>query len=171
MKKPQREAMDTSNPKPASESAGSAPHAALLRTHLLWGWCTLLVFLTVGLILEAFHGFKVAGYLKVTNETRRLLWTLAHAHGTLFGLINLAFFATLKSLPTWPEPNTRFASITLRAATVLMPVGFFVGGLFIYGGDPGLGILLVPIGGLLLLVSVGATLRGASRYFLDPDDN
>lgn len=164
MKKPQREALVTSNPNMTPGPTGMAPHAALLRTHLMWGWCTLLIFLTAGLILEAFHGFKVAGYLKVTNETRRLLWTLAHAHGTLFGLINLAFFATLKSLPTWPEPNARFASITLRAATVLMPVGFFVGGLFIYGGDPGLGILLVPIGGLLLLVAVGATVRAVHRF-------
>jgi hypothetical protein len=30
----------------------------------------------------------------------------------------------------------------------------------IYAGDPGLGILLVPVGALLLLAAVGLTLRG-----------
>ena len=37
---------------------------------------------------------------------------------------------------------------------MLLPTGFFLGGIFIYGGDPGLGVLLVPIGGLLLVVAV-----------------
>ena len=35
-----------------------------------------------------------------------------------------------------------------------MPVGFLLGGLFPLGGDPGPGIVLVPIGGVLLLVGV-----------------
>ena len=131
----------------------------LVRTHLIWGWWALLIFLTLGLILEGLHGFKVALYLNVSNDTRRLLWTLAHAHGSLLGLVNLAFFATLKSLPGWPESKAQATSISLRAATVLMPTGFFLGGFFIYGGDPGLGILLVPVGGLLLLASVAATVR------------
>jgi hypothetical protein len=33
----------------------------------------------------------------------------------------------------------------------------------IYAGDPGLGVLLVPLGGLLLLVAVYVTARGLSR--------
>ena len=45
---------------------------------------------------------------------------------------------------------------------VLMPVGFFLGGVWIYGGDPGLGVLLVPIGAAALFVAVALTARGVS---------
>ena len=41
-----------------------------------------------------------------------------------------------------------------------MPMGFFLGGVVIYDGDPGLGILLVPIGGILLFVAVLLTALG-----------
>gem|GEM_PF-5304127 len=34
------------------------------------------------------------------------------------------------------------------------------GGVVFYGGDPGVGILLLPIGAVLLLVAVALTLRG-----------
>jgi len=140
------------------------PLVPLIQRHLRVGWRTLLVFLTLGLVLESFHGFKVEAYLKVSNEIRRLMWTLAHAHGTLLGLVNLAFAATARMLPSWPSPRQRFASTTLLAATVLMPAGFFLGGLFIYAGDPGLGILLVPIGGILLFTAVLQTAL-ALKYF------
>lgn len=150
-----------SDPVPALPASLSAD---LVRRHLKFGWWTLLVYLTAGLALEALHGFKIEAYLRVTNETRRLMWTLAHAHGTLLGLVNLAFAATLRAVPAWPEPNKRFASSALIAATILMPAGFFLGGIFIYAGDPGLGILLVPVGGILLFASVLMAAR-ALRYF------
>jgi len=35
-----------------------------------------------------------------------------------------------------------------------MPAGFFLGGVRVYAGDPGVGIVLVPVGGLLLLAAV-----------------
>ncbi len=132
---------------------------ALIRRHLEFGWWALLIFLTGGLALEALHGFKVGAYLMVTNETRRLMWTLAHAHGTLLGLVNLAFAATVRAIPAWSEPNRRFASSALIAATVLIPAGLFLCGLFIYAGDPGLGILLVPLGGILLFAAFFLTAR------------
>ena len=128
------------------------------------GWWTLLVFLTLGLALEALHGFKVGAYLKVSNETRRLMWTLAHAHGTLLGLVNLAFAATLRLLPAWPESRRFLASTALLAATILMPAGFFLGGAFIYAGDPGLGILLVPPGGVFLFTAVLLTALALKHY-------
>ena len=53
------------------------------RLHLRFGWWSLLVFMTLGLMLEALHAFKMGVYLDVSSETRRLLWTLAHAHGAL----------------------------------------------------------------------------------------
>jgi hypothetical protein len=133
---------------------------ALIQRHLRVGWWALLLFLTLGLGLEALHGFKVGFYLKVSNETRRLMWTLAHAHGTLFGLLNLGFALTVRLLPDWAGRDRGLASICLRVATVLMPAGFFFGGVWVHGGDPGLAILLVPVGGVLLFVAVWVTARG-----------
>lgn len=130
-----------------------------VRRHLRLGWGALLVFLTLGLVLEALHGFKLGMYLDVSNATRRLMWTLAHAHGALLGLIHLGFALTAHLLPAWEAAPRRAASNCLAAATVLLPGGFFLGGMFIHSGDPGLGILLVPVGGLLLLGSVGLVLR------------
>src|ERR1041384_5348702 len=141
------------------------PPAASVRVqrHLRFGWWALLIFLTMGLALESLHGFKVGLYLKVSNETRRLMWTLAHAHGTLLGLVNLAFASTIRLVPAWPASRRSLASSALLAATILMPAGFFLGGVFIYAGDPGLGILLVPIGGILLFASVFLCARAAMR--------
>jgi|SRR5882672_9080012 len=140
----------------------------LMKRHLRFGWWTLLIFLTLGLVLEALHGLKIGFYLSVTNETRRLMWTLAHAHGTLLALINLGFAFTIRLLPEWSARERGLASICLRAATLLMPAGFFLGGTVIYSGDPGLGIILLPVGGLLLLVSVFLTACGVGTLRLTP---
>jgi len=146
------------NPKPKTGKPRTAPAAgpdsAMSALHLRVGWWALFWFLLLGLVLEAFHGFKVAWYLEIANTTRRLSWTLAHAHGTLLAVINLAFGATLERVPAWPWRSRRIASRCLIGATVLLPVGFFLGGLFPYEGDPGWGIFLVPVGGGLLAVSI-----------------
>jgi hypothetical protein len=146
---------------PATEPSSAAP---LAHRHLLAGWWALLIFLTLGIGLEALHGFKVAAYLGVSNETRRLMWTLAHAHGTLLGLINLGFAFTLRSVPQWPASSRGLASATLLGATLLIPAGFFLGGVNPSAGDPGLGILLLPIGGLMLLAAVLLTALTAARH-------
>lgn len=155
--------MKLSTPKavpPRDDKSSVENQFVLVRRHLLVGWWALLVFLTLGLVLESLHGFKVGMYVKVSNETRRLMWTLAHAHGTLLGLMNLGFAATLRTIPTWPDRGRTFASGSLLGATLLMPAGFFLGGCFIYAGDPGLGILLVPVGGILLFLAAAGALRG-----------
>ena len=59
--------------------------------HRRFGWWSLLVFVTFGLVLETLHGFKLDAYLNLSNETRRLLWTLAHAHGTALAIVNILF--------------------------------------------------------------------------------
>jgi hypothetical protein len=139
----------------ASPGAGGAISTPLVRRHLRLGWLAILVFLTLGIVLEALHGFKVDWYLNVANETRRLMFTLAHAHGVLIGLLHLGFAFTLRELELESARWTRTASPCLTGATVLLPGGFFLGGAMIYDGDPGVGILLVPVGALLLLVAVG----------------
>src|SRR5690606_35659373 len=70
----------------------------LVRRHLLWGWCGLLIFLTLGVVLEAFHAFKEPLYLHVESETRRFLWRLSHAHGALLSLLQIGAAWTLSWL-------------------------------------------------------------------------
>lgn len=136
---------------------------AYVLSHLRFGWWTLLAFVALGVVLEALHGFKIGWYLNVSTQTRRLLFTLAHAHGTLLGVVNLAFAFTVGQLPQWREVTRRFASAALKAASVLLPGGFFLGGLIVHQGDPGLGIVLVPLGALLLVAAIGATALAATR--------
>src|ERR1700733_7515641 len=123
------------------------------RRHLRFGWWSLLIFATLGLVLESLHAFKAPGYLDVSNETRRLMWTLAHAHGTLLGVVHVIFGLTLKATAA-PARNPRTASLCLMASSFMLPGGFFLGGVAFYSGDPGLGVLLVPAGGVLLLVAI-----------------
>jgi hypothetical protein len=106
----------------------------------------------------------VQAYLNVMNETRRLMWTLAHAHGTLLGLAHLGFAFTINFTPAWASRTRNVASYSLIAASALMPGGFFLGGVWVYAGDPGLGILLVPIGGVLLFAAVLLTALSL-KYF------
>ena len=143
------------NPRPAPEPLDPMNPS---ERHLKFGWWSLAFFLALGLGLEALHGFKLGWYLDVGNEMRRLMFTLAHAHGTLLALMNIAAGLTLRAVP-----DARLApraSQSLRWGGVLLPAGFLLGGAVIHDGDPGLGILLVPVGALLLLHGVVGMARG-----------
>ena len=129
--------------------------------HLRFGWWSLLVFLSLGVVLETLHGFKVAWYLNVDVEMRRLMFTLAHAHGTLLALVNIAAGLTLRTVKGFEL--TRAASLALIWGATLLPVGFLLGGILIHDGDPGLGVLLVPVGALALIYGVGSAARTLSR--------
>ena len=146
------------NPAPPVRTAESE----LKMRHLRFGWLLMLVCLTFGILLESFHGFKVGWYLDLSNSTRRLMFRLAHSHGTLLGLVNVAFALTLPHLPEWDAGRRRLAGWCLMAASLLIPGGFFLGGLVVYGGDPGLGIFLVPVGAILLFTAVLLTARAAA---------
>lgn len=124
------------------------------RKHTRFGWWALLVFLTLGFGLEMLHGFKIRAYLDVSNETRRFMWTLAHAHGSLLSLVHVLFGVCLRVMPELGTRNLRLSSWSLVGASFLLPGGFFLGGMFFYSGDPGLGIVLVPIGGTLLGIAI-----------------
>ena len=130
--------------------------------HLRFGWWSLLVFLALGIVLEGLHAFKLELYLAPANEARRLLWTLAHAHGTLLAMLHLVFATTVGSM-AWQAGRLELASRCLIGASILLPGGFFLGGLYVHDGDPGLGALLAPPGGLLLLVAVFLAARSVSR--------
>jgi len=138
-----------------------AEPASLASRHARIGWLTVLVFTLLGLVLEALHGLKVPLYVDVEVENRRLLFTLAHAHGTLLGLLHLALAATAGQLAAGSARS--LASRALTAATVVLPGGFFLGGVWLSGTDPGLGVFLVPVGGALLVAAVaGATVAAWS---------
>jgi hypothetical protein len=126
--------------------------------HLRFGWWSVAIFGALGLLLETFHGFKIGAYLDVSNETRRLMWTLAHAHGTLLGLVHVGFAWTV-SAAGLEASRIRQASTALVAASFTLPGGFFLGGVQFYAGDPGIGIVLVPVGAALLIFSAVSTAR------------
>lgn len=142
----------------ASKERAAEPADAkqLARLHRAAGWWALFVFAGLGFGLETLHAFKVGAYLGVDQETRRLLFRLAHAHGALLGLVQLAFASQLS---VWPlAPGARgLASGSLLAALLLLPGGFFLGGLGAVEGDPGGGVALVPLGAGLFLVGLGIT--------------
>ena len=145
-----------------SSTAPSVSARSLVVRHLRFGWWSLLVFVSLGVCLEGLHGFKVAWYLNVGMETRRLMWRLGHAHGTFLSLVHIAYAATMYMSPN-PHLGRMLASSSLMAASIAVPSGFFLGGVVIYGGDPGLGILLLPVGALLLLLAIVLTALAASR--------
>ncbi len=150
----------TSEP-PAAPVADSGD-ASLFRLHLRFGWIALAVFAGLGTLLELLHGFKIGWYLDVHNSTRRFLWTLGHVHGTFIALINLAFAVTARLTALEPR-SARWASRCLMAANVLVPTGLLLGGIDTYGGDPGPGVLLMPVGAALLLAGLVLTALAVGR--------
>jgi hypothetical protein len=114
------------------------------------GWLLLAIALPFGVTLEGLHGFKVQAYL--ASEMRREMWRLAHAHGTLLGILCLV--AAVVADAHIPEAIRGRVLAMVRWGAVLMPLGFFLGGVLNSEGDPSLGILLVPPGALLLVVAL-----------------
>lgn len=137
-----------------ADADATTPLQPAVRSHMRIGWIALLVFVTIGSILEALHAFKSGAYLGVGNETRRLMWTLAHAHGIGLALVHIGYGATLKSIFAAVTPRLSLASKLLTWGTVLVPGGFALGGVVTYGGDPGVGVFLVPVGAVLVWIAV-----------------
>lgn len=122
-----------------------------VRRALLTGFWLLAVSIPLGVTLEALHGLKIETYL--ASEMRREMWRLAHAHGTLLGILCLVFAALAERHV--PKSARRTAVTQLTAGAVLMPAGFFLGGILNSEGDPSFGILLVPLGALCLVAALG----------------
>jgi hypothetical protein len=132
----------------------------IARAHLRFGWTAITLFLSLGAVLETLHLFKAPLYVEA--PLRRELWTLAHAHGTLFGLVNVGFAACVATV--LPEERARrHVSRPLLAGSLLLPLGFLLGGIGNAEGDPSPSIVLVPFGALLLLYACARTALGAWR--------
>ena len=148
------------NPVPSAADSHTTPEE---RRHFRIGWWSLLVFVCLGIVLEGMLAFKAPWYVNVgDNETNRMMLRLSHAHGTLLSVLNIAFSASLARL-SLPAGARVQASRCLAAATLLVPGGFFLGGLATHGGDPGLGILLLPAGAVLLLFGIFQVARHTGK--------
>ncbi len=136
--------------------------------HVRWSLAVTAIFLAVGLWLEAMIGLRAAGW--VDDPLRREFLRLGHAHGGILGILNLALAWALGSLHT-PAAWARSIRRAAWLGAVLVGVGFIGGGLWHGRSDPGLPILVVPAGALLLLGAVVATalVRPSDRPPGSPD--
>jgi hypothetical protein len=137
---------------PRDLDAGRPTGVDYVARHVRFGWWSLVAFAALGFGLEMLHAFKVRAYLDVSNEPRRLMWTLAHAHGTLLSIIHVVYGLFLSSVSD--SHGSRLVSNCLIGASILLPGGFFLGGVRFYGGDPGVGAVLIPVGAALFLLAV-----------------
>jgi hypothetical protein len=127
--------------------------------------------MTAGAALELLHGLKSGFYLDVGNETRRLMWTLAHAHGGVLSLMHLALASYVFAFGDVAADALKRASLLATFGIMAMPAGFFLGGLWHYGGDPGLGIFLVPAGAASMIAATLVLLRHAWSRRPDTGDS
>lgn len=113
------------------------------RTQFCFGWICFWIFF--GLLLDSFMGMKQLFYL--ANPIRREMWRLAHTHGTLLTLV-FVVYKQFHGITKKEHENMMFIG------TILMPVGFFLGGIITTEIDPFVGIFLVPVGGLLFVLGL-----------------
>ena len=116
------------------------------------GWVSIALWMSFGLLLEGLLGYKIPAYLE--DAQRRELFRLAHAHGTLLGLVVIAAALSVRSLQIHPP---RVAAQAMRIGSVLMPLGFLLSGAWHPEGDPGLAIWLVPPSALMIIFGAVAT--------------
>jgi len=132
----------------------------LRRAHLRLGWPLLLVGVMAGTTLEGLLGFKWVGLME--DPLRRELLSLAHFHAGLLGLVNLVYAGFAEGPGLGPGAQ-RLASWALRAGSLCLPLGFLLGGLWHPEGDPGLGIVLVPVGAVAIATALALQARAAWR--------
>ncbi len=125
--------------------------AQISRMHVRVGLWSLAAFVMLGAALEVFHAYKSPFYLDAGHETTRLLLRLAHAHGTLLSLVQIAYGLIVHARPA---AASRIASGAFLASLALVPAGFLLGGVFARGADPGLAIALVPPGAVALIAAL-----------------
>lgn len=134
--------------------------AALPLTARVGRW-SLFAWLASGLGLEAFHLFKTPFFLN--DPLRREFWVLAHAHGGLLAAVSLVVFLVADRLALEPS-RARTLDRLIATGTLLVPLGFLLGGLWHSEADPGPLVALTPLGALGwlggLFVIARARLRG-----------
>ena len=140
--------MSKSKTNPASARATTP--LGLADRLLRQGWASVAMWMSVGLLLEGLLGYKIPAYLN--DPQRRELFRLAHTHGALLGILLIVAALVIGRGASVPA----IAVTALRIGAVLMPVGFFVAGIWHSEGDPGLAVWLVPPGALLVIYAAVA---------------
>jgi hypothetical protein len=120
-----------------------------VRSLLRQSFIGIAAWMSFGLLLEGFIGFRVSGYMSVS--IRRELFQLAHTHGTLLSLLLLISALTISKGLVYPN---KFAVLSLRIGTILMPLGFLLGGIQPNKEEPNALVFLAPIGGILVIFGV-----------------
>jgi len=143
-------------------------HWPSVRLHLRIGWWMLLTFVTLGVVLEAMHGFKIDLYLNVERASTRVLWTLTHAIGAILGLVHIAFAASLFISADGTANTVALASACLKCASILVPAAFLIAGALASERGVALGFVLAIPGILffllgLLLTAMGMDFRPRNR--------
>src|ERR1044071_5251044 len=123
-----------SKPKPNATPVATKPATTVTPADRLLrqGWASIALWMSVGLLLEGLLGYKIPAYLN--DPQRRELFRLAHTHGTLLGVLLVVAALVLARGAIVPA----IAATALRVGAVLMPVGFFVAGIWHTESDPGL---------------------------------
>jgi hypothetical protein len=121
-----------------------------------FGFVSLLAWALLGFALELAHGFKLSSYLD--QPMRRELLRLGHAHGVGISLVVLAY-AALGIV----DARSLAHGKRLRAACLALPLGFVLGSVGTSESDPGLAIVLVPVGAVLLLWALVGIVRSLPR--------
>ena len=134
------------------ETGSVTPLPRLVERILLQGWVSIAVWMSFGLLLEGLLGYKIPAFLE--DGQRRELFRLAHTHGTLLALVLIAAAVCVRLFEIRPPP---VAIAVLRLGAVLMPLGFFLSGMWHPEGDPGVAIWLVPPGALMVIFGAIAT--------------
>jgi hypothetical protein len=114
---------------------------------LLQAWISIAVWMSFGLLLESLIGYRVPAYLR--DDVRREIFRLAHTHGTLLNLVLLGAALCIERGLALPS---KMGLMAFRVGVVLMPVGFLLGGIWHTEGEPGLGVWLAPLGGVLVIM-------------------
>ena len=120
------------------------------RVKLAFVWMA--VWVGFGLVLDMLIGTKQFFYL--LNPMRQAMWRLAHAHGVLLAVV-FVVVARLHGFGGRPGPER-----VMFLGTLLVPLGFFLGGVAPTETDPFIGVWLVPLGGFCYLRGLVATLAG-----------
>lgn len=125
---------------------------------LFQGWASIAFWMAFGLLLESLLAYKIPAYLM--DAQRRELLRLAHAHGTLLGIMLIVAALCVRQSQSRPA---RAVGLALQIGAVLLPSGFLLAGIWHPEGDPGLAIWLVPPGALLVIFGAIALALALNR--------
>jgi hypothetical protein len=114
---------------------------------LFQAWLSIAVWMSFGLLLEGMIGYRIPAYLN--DEIRRELFRLAHTHGALLNVILLLAGLGINAGLVAPS---KIALLILRVGVIAMPLGFLLGGVWHTESEPGLGVWLAPLGGLMVIL-------------------